>query len=221
MDESDRWFEEKIQNIEALETQLRKVHSSIELLVSNRKDLALSTGSFAKTAAILSNAEEHTALARALAQLAEVEEKVEQMHHNQANSDFFLFCELLKDYIALIGSVKEVFHERVKAYQNWQHAQQMLNKKREAKAKLELQVRPEKMGQAREDVVEWESKVEQSQEEFNAISGVIKKELEQFEVARVKEFKKCIVKYLESLLSHQHELVKYWEAFLPEAKAIA
>jgi hypothetical protein len=31
---------------------------------------------------------------------------VEQMHQDQANSDFFLFSELLKDYIALIGSVK-------------------------------------------------------------------------------------------------------------------
>ncbi len=57
---------------------MRKVHTSIELLVVNRKELAVSTGTFAKSAAILSNAEEHTALARALAQLAEVEEKVER-----------------------------------------------------------------------------------------------------------------------------------------------
>lgn len=32
--------------------------------------------------------------------------KVEQMHTEQANSDFFLFSELLKDYVLLIGSVK-------------------------------------------------------------------------------------------------------------------
>jgi sorting nexin-1/2 len=48
--------------------------------------------------------------------------------------------------------------------------------------------------------------VERSQEEFNTISVVIKKELEQFEIARVKEFKKIIVKYLESLLHHQQEV---------------
>jgi len=28
------------------------------------------------------------------------------MHTEQANSDFFLFSELLKDYVLLIGSVK-------------------------------------------------------------------------------------------------------------------
>jgi len=48
--------------------------------------------------------------------------------------------------------------------------------------------------------------VERSQEDFNTISIVIKKELEQFELARVKEFKKIIVKYLESLYHHQQEV---------------
>ncbi len=42
----------------------------------------------------------------------------------------------------------------MKAYQAWQHAQQTLNKKRELKAKLELQVRNDKVAQSREEVVE-------------------------------------------------------------------
>jgi len=48
--------------------------------------------------------------------------------------------------------------------------------------------------------------VERAQEEFESMSKVIKKELETFETARVKDFKKTIVKYLESLLSHQQEV---------------
>jgi hypothetical protein len=36
----------------------------------------MATGIFAKSTAILSNAEEHTGLARAMAQLADVEDKV-------------------------------------------------------------------------------------------------------------------------------------------------
>lgn len=53
---------------------------------------------------------------------------------------------------------------------------------------------------------QWEAKVERSQAEFDSISNVIKKELELFEATRVKEFKKVIVKYLESLLSHQQDV---------------
>jgi hypothetical protein len=59
-------------------------------------------------------------------------------------------------------------------------------------------------------VLQWEGKVERAQEEFESMSKVIKKELETFEAARVKDFKKTIVKYLESLLSHQQEVWKYF-----------
>uniref|UniRef100_T1IUB9 PX domain-containing protein n=1 Tax=Strigamia maritima TaxID=126957 RepID=T1IUB9_STRMM len=221
MDETDPWFEEKQQQIENLDQQLRKLHFSIESLVINRKELSQSTALFAKSAAMLSNCEEHTALSRALSQLAEVEEKVDQLQLDQANHDFFIFAELLKDYIALIGAIKDVFHQRVKVYQTWQHAQQMLNKKREMKAKLEIATKSDKVAQAREEVVEWESKVERGQEEFEKISKMIRTEMQRFEHERVRDFKNTIIDYMETLMNGQQQLIKYWEAFLPEAKAIA
>lgn len=39
-------------------------------------------------------------------------------------------------------------------YQTWQHAQQVLNKKREHKAKLELAGKSDKIPQAKEEVIE-------------------------------------------------------------------
>lgn len=50
---------------------------------------------------------------------------------------------------------------------------------------------------------------------------MIKQEVERFELARIKDFKANIIKYMESLLDTQQQLINYWEAFLPEAKAIA
>lgn len=61
--------------MESLDNQLRKLLFSVETLVLGRKDLAALTSAFAKSAAMLSNCEEHTSLSRALSQLAEVEEK--------------------------------------------------------------------------------------------------------------------------------------------------
>lgn len=55
---------------------------------------------------MLGNSEDHTALSRALSQLAEVEEKIDQLHQEQAFADFYLFSELLSDYIRLIAAVK-------------------------------------------------------------------------------------------------------------------
>lgn len=79
---------------------------------------------------------------------------MEALHLEQANTDFFILCELLKDYLGLLGSVRDAFHERTKLFQHWQHSQQMLAKKREAKAKLELTNRSEKMDGANGEVVE-------------------------------------------------------------------
>lgn len=69
-------------------------------------ELSLNTASFAKSAAMLGNSEDHTALSRALSQLAEVEEKIDQLHQEQAYADFYVFSELLGDYVRLITAVK-------------------------------------------------------------------------------------------------------------------
>ncbi|XP_065337227.1 sorting nexin-2-like isoform X1 [Cloeon dipterum] len=221
MDESDSWFEEKVQQVENLDAQLKNMLTRVEALVYQRRELSQCTASFGKSVAMLSNCDEHNSLSRALSQLAEVEERVEHVYAEQCNADFGILCELLKDYVALVGAIKDVFHERVKVYQNWQHAQVVLNKKREAKAKFEIMGRTDKINQANDEVVEWESKVERGQEEFENISRMIKKELERFELVRIQEFKVTLINYIESLMQNQQQLIQIWESFLPEAKAIA
>ena len=219
MNESDAWFEEKQQQFENLDQQLRKRHGSVEALVCHRKELSSNTTAFAKSAAMLGNSEDHTALSRALSQLAEVE-KIDQLHQEQAFADFYMFSELLSDYIHLIAAVKDVFDHRVKCWQKWEDAQITLLKKHETEAKMMVANKPDKIQQAKNEIREWEAKV-QGERDFEQISKTIRKEVGRFEKERVKDFKTVIIKYLESLVQTQQQLIKYWEAFLPEAKAIA
>ena len=46
------------------------------------------------------SAEEHTGLSRALSQLAELEEKMEQLHHEQV---MFIYCRFLSICLRFIG----------------------------------------------------------------------------------------------------------------------
>ncbi|GFS06274.1 sorting nexin-2 [Elysia marginata] len=205
VDENDEWFEEKSQQVEALDVQLRKLHTSIEILSVHRRELSINTAHFAKSAAMLGNVEEHTALSRALSQLAETEEKIEVLHREQSDADFFLMAELMKDYVALMGAVKDVFHERIKTYKSWKDAEMTLTKKREIKAKLELQHKMDKISQAQAEITEWEQRVEKGQEDFEAISKSIKKEMLRFEKMRVVDFKDKVIKYLEILMDNQEK----------------
>ncbi|XP_052270578.1 sorting nexin-2-like isoform X4 [Dreissena polymorpha] len=221
MDESDEWFEEKTQQIENLETQLRKLHTAMESLVNHRRELSLSTATFAKSAAMLGASEEHTALSRALSHLAETEEKIEQLHKEQSEQDFYIMTELLKDYLALLGAVKEALHERVKAFKNWKDAEATLTKKREVKAKLELAQKTDKISAATQEITDWVQRVEKGQRDFDSISATMRKEIARFDKARVTDFKTSVIQYLQSLMEKQQQMIKHWEHFLPEAKAIA
>ncbi|XP_063305364.1 sorting nexin-1 [Pelobates fuscus] len=221
MNESDVWFEDKLLEVENEEQHLRKLHAVVETLVNHRKELALNTAQFSKSLAMLGSSEDNTALSRALSQLAEVEEKIEQLHQEQANSDFFLLAELLADYIRLLSAVRGVFDQRMKIWQKWQDGQANLQKKRENEARLLWANKPDKLQQAKDEISEWESRVTQYERDFERISTTVRKEVARFEKEKSKDFKSHIVKYLETLLNAQHKLVKYWEAFLPEAKVIS
>lgn len=220
MDENDLWFDKKIADIENLDVLLQKLHAMLKDLVASRKELAASTEYVAKSAAMLSTCEEHTALSRALSSLADVEEKIEILRSAQGNSDLYIFSEIIKDYLGLIGSAKSAFHERVKVFQNWQYAQMQLTKRRENKAKMEQAGRDDKIDQMQEEENDWRAKVQRCQKEFEDISITIKKEMERFDVIRVREIKASVLKYVEDQMAHQHQLIGYWEAFAPSARDI-
>ncbi|XP_053740608.1 sorting nexin-1a isoform X1 [Synchiropus splendidus] len=221
MNESDVWFEDKLQEVESADQHFRKLHSLVETLVLHRKELSLNTASFAKSTAMLGSAEDNTALSRALSQLAEVEDKMEQLHQEQATNDTFRFAELIADFIRMLGAVRGSFDHRMKSWQRWQDAQSMLQKKRETEAKLLWANKPDKLQLAKEEISEWEVKVQQYERDFERVSSTVRKEVVRFEKEKTKNFKQQVLQYLDSLLQSQQQVIKYWEAFLPEAKAIA
>jgi len=221
MEETDDWFEEKSQTFEQLDLQLRKLHASTEALSEYRKGLALSTGSLSKSLAILSGSEENSALSSAIAQLSTVQEKLEEVHYEQATADFYYLSELIKDYIGLVGAVKDVFAERVKAWQAFQGLSVSLNKKREAKVKAELAQRMDRISILRQEIADLERQQEMAKDNFDRISRQIKKEVEMFDVRKANDFKRSIVKYLEYMLKAQEKMQAQWERYLPEVQQIS
>lgn len=101
-----QWFEEKTSQIDSLDIQLRALHSAVDSLTNQRRELANCTGGTAKSVAVLGHGEPGASLGRALAQLAETLEKVEGIRKTQSNSDLYQLGEMLRDYVALIGAIK-------------------------------------------------------------------------------------------------------------------
>lgn len=67
---------------------------------------AQNVSSLAKALAVVATEDEHTVLKQVMSKLSTVEESIQQIYEEQADSDFFTFSELLKDYLSLISAVK-------------------------------------------------------------------------------------------------------------------
>jgi sorting nexin-1/2 len=220
MAETDEWFEDKSEQLEMIDRELQQVHASIEFLVINRKDLSTSTQQFAKSVAVLGSTEENMSLSRALSQLSEVETRIYQLQADQADTDFYVMSELIKDYVCVIHSIKEVLHERVKLHKLWKDAEAALAKKRDEHARLEQQRKVDKLVTVSQEITELEHRVSKCHEDFDEISATIKKEAARFEKQKVQDFKSTIINYLQCMMNYQQQIATCWESFLPEAKEI-
>lgn len=218
--ESDEWYADKAQEIDALEGQLKKLHTALETLVKRRKDLSGHTTLFAESFGALADAEEIESLQKAMHQMADVEVKVARLHSKQENRDFYSLSEIAFDYLQMIQAVKTCFQQRMAAFRAWQNAESALVKKKEAEANYTAKNRVEKLDQAAREVAEAEEHVTQTHEAFDKLSARLKKELKRFEIVRAHDFTHAMVEYVESMMTLQHQVVKAWEAFLPEAKSI-
>ena len=190
----------------------------------------MSTKDFAKSASILANSEEQLGISRALQNLADAYEKVDQVYLDQSNSDHFKFSELMKDYVCLLDNIKEVFQHRIKTYMNMQRAEETLKAKRDAKTKLEASNKQDKVPAAAAEVKDvshhflyssifvtmvtdgrlhpfkWETKVEKAKEDFDIISKGVKEEMKRFDINRIKEIKNELTIYLQTLLKSQESV---------------
>lgn len=217
MDEKDNWFNDKCPQLDNLDLQLRKLHSSVDALIHHRRILTNATGNFARTVAVLGNVEDYTPLSFDLSKLATTEEKVEHIYADQVNNDLYLISELLSDYISSITAIRDVFQQRAKVYQNWQQSQQTLLRKREQKQRNDLMAG--KSDKLTQEIVDLEARVQRGQDDFDKISNNIKKDVEKFELDRVKEFQANIMKYLDTMLESQRKLIECWEGFIPSSQA--
>eukprot|EP00096_Caligus_rogercresseyi_P009295 TRINITY_DN3131_c0_g1_i3.p1 TRINITY_DN3131_c0_g1~~TRINITY_DN3131_c0_g1_i3.p1 ORF type:complete len:510 (+),score=192.84 TRINITY_DN3131_c0_g1_i3:106-1635(+) len=221
MDETDEWFVEKTQFVDALDGQLRKVHGFTEALVEHRKSLALNTELLSESLKKLSGVEVDSQLVRALSELAEVQGRIKTLHRKQSEADLYELSEVVKDYIGLVGAAKESFSERVKAWQAWQSIANALMKKREAKVRAEMTHKTERIELLAREISEYERQMEMAQENFDKISRLIKKEFEFFDAQRATDFKKSILTYLEKMLRSQEGIAESWGTYLPIIQKIS
>ncbi|CAJ0875260.1 10889_t:CDS:10 [Entrophospora sp. SA101] len=180
--EMDDWFEGRKNQLDILESQLKTLLKSVELVVRQQKDLGGSTIEFGDSLTALSDIE--------------------------ARQDVVTLENTIEEYIRIIGSIKVALNSRTKVYQNWQNTTNDLQKKKSNYERLKSRngLSQERLSYMLAVIAEGENKVEDCRHEFEDVTKLIKAELDRFDKERVEDFKNSIESFLDSIIKTKNEV---------------
>ena len=206
--EHDDWFHDRRIYLDALENQLKALLKSIDMVVGQRKSLAEAAGDFAISLNSLANVELSPSFAGPLAGLSEIQLRIKELYERQAQQDVLTLGITIDEYIRLIGSIKQAFTQRQKAFHSWHGAESELQKRRGAQEKLLRQGKSQqdKLNEVGAGVSDAEKKAHQARLLFEDMGRLMRGELERFEREKVEDFKSGVETFLEGAVEAQKEV---------------
>ncbi|KAH9909939.1 vacuolar sorting protein [Xylariomycetidae sp. FL2044] len=219
--EQDDWFHERRVYLDALENQLKSLMKSMDTMVHQRKAMAEAANDFSASLHALSTVELSPALSGPLDALSELQLTIRDVYDRQAQQDVLTFGITIDEYVRLIGSVKQAFGQRQKAFYSWHSAESEMMKRKTAQDKLLRQGRSQqdRLNQVGAEVADAERKVHQARLLFEDMGRLMRAELDRFEREKVEDFKSSVETFLESAVEAQKELIEKWETFLMQLDA--
>ena len=194
--------------MDALENQLKALLKAIDTVVKQRKELAEAAGDFSASLHALSTVELSSSLSSPLEGLSDLQLRIRELYERQAQQDVLTLGITIDEYIRLIGSVKQAFAQRQRAFHSWHAAESELAKRKANQDKLLRQgkTQQDRLTQLSADVVDAERRVHQSRLLFEDMGRLMKGELEKFEKEKVEDFKSGVETFLESAVEAQKEV---------------
>jgi sorting nexin-1/2 len=159
---------------------------------------------------MIASCEENTGLARTLSKLAETHESLSVVEKHEADMDSQLLLEVLQEHLQLTQVLKELFHARVKTWQQRQTAQQSLTKKRENKARYDLSGNTDRSQQSKADLDDHQQRLDVMEKEFIKMSEMIRSEFAHVSKERRRDIKEAFIDRLESLAESEQQVAFDW-----------
>lgn len=206
--EHDDWFHDRRVYLDALENQLKTLLKAIDTVVAQRKSLAEAAGDFAQSLGALAQVELSPTFAGPLQGLSEVQLRIQELNERQAQQDVLTLGITVDEYIRLIGSVKQAFTQRQKAFHSWHAAESELSKRRNTHDKLLRQGKSQqdKLNEVSASVSDQEKRAHQARLLFEDMGRLMRGELERFEREKVEDFKSGVETFLEGSVEAQKEV---------------
>mmetsp|Transcript_4502 Transcript_4502/g.5326 ORF Transcript_4502/g.5326 Transcript_4502/m.5326 type:complete len:667 (-) Transcript_4502:674-2674(-) len=215
IEEPDEYFTQKKEYIESLEHNLRVFYKSIELINTQRQEMAGLVDEISLTIDELASLEILKVTSDLLNAFSDVQLKLKENLDRINLQDQLTLGFTIEEYLRIIGSIKYVFESRSKIYQQYYNFNQEYIKKQAQLNKLnkKFKVQGDKASNLNFEVDKLKAKVQTFEKKFNLISETIKLELERFEFEKIDDFRNSVEIFIESSIESQKEAIELWETF--------
>ncbi|KAJ2791952.1 Vacuolar protein sorting-associated protein vps5, partial [Coemansia guatemalensis] len=215
--EKDEWFSRRMQELDAIEEELRALLRALEYSQRQRRELSIAHGELGEAYLKMAGQELSRGLANGLTDMGSLQQRLRELQNKQGVADFAAFQLTTDEYIRMIGSVRTAFAARGRAHVQWQGSLGDLIKRRkvlEGYVQHPGRASGERIAQLKGEIARAEMRTEASRNAFDDVSQILKQELVRFDGGRVRDFQAAIESYLTSLVDTQEEIVVLWESYL-------
>ncbi|GAA5861846.1 hypothetical protein JCM3774_001324 [Rhodotorula dairenensis] len=226
--EFDEFFDQRRQQLDVFETQLRSLVDKLASANKARSGLQTSIAELQSAFIALSQCDLSSSLRKLYDQAATVQQKLHDLASSQADHDERVgsLLSVAESYARMCASAKDVFGARVKAYHTWQAAESNVRKLHAAheKAKRSGRTHSELMSLSVAEIADdgrlrltfdnqAERKMLDARHDFDDVSKLTKAEMARFDRDKVDDFKRALEDYADSLAERQREVVRIWQQY--------
>ncbi|KAJ2401640.1 Vacuolar protein sorting-associated protein vps5 [Coemansia sp. RSA 2559] len=215
--EKDEWFTRRMQELDAIEEELRALLRALDYSQRQRQELSIAHGELGEAYLTMAGQELSKNLSNGLTDMGSLQQKLKLLQSRQGVADFAGFQLTTEEYIRMIGAARAAFAARGRAHTLWQNSLSELLKRRrvlESYVQSPGKASAERIAQLKGEIARAEIRTEGSRNEYDDVSQIIKQEVARFDVGRVRDFQAAIESYLTSLIETQEDIVVLWETYL-------
>ncbi|SGZ28382.1 BQ5605_C027g10325 [Microbotryum silenes-dioicae] len=215
--EFDDYFDDRRHQLEAFETALRALITSLSNASKVRHSVQDSLAELQTSLAGLASCDLSKSLRGAIDEASRVQQRLFEIgeRHLASDEQVGALINVAEMYARLCASARGVFGARIKAFHSWQVAEAGLKKSRSAheKAKRNGRGMDASLGLAVAEVADAERKALDAKQDFEDVSKLTKAEMARFDKEKIDDFKKAIEAYADGMAERQREVVVVWQEY--------
>ena len=201
--EPDSYFDEAEDCWDSLFTELKNLDNVLKHLKESKEKSMKDLLELSDVLNKLKNHNVSETLNKLYHSFAEVQLNISDVLKRSSDIEKFIFSNYVQDQLRSLNNSTSIFNQRYKLGSILVLLEWIVKNKKFGKNFLE--------GEA---LMKWENRYNTVKMKWREIGVVIKRQLYEFDMNRVVEFRNCMEIYIETFKEQQKELIEIWETFL-------